>query len=67
MHDEYIKATEFLAVELGREPTSKEIDEKMADMEAKRIDNAYERVMFNRREAKRKMEARLSKTGLGEG
>lgn len=42
MHDEYIKATELLAVELGREPTSEEIEEKMADMEAKRIDDTYE-------------------------
>ncbi len=41
MHDEYIKATELLVVELGREPTSEEIDEKMADMEAARIDDIY--------------------------
>lgn len=51
MHDEYIKATEQLAVELGREPTSEEIDEKMADMEAKRIDEIYD----SRQEAKLRM------------
>ena len=42
MHDEYIKARELLAVELGREPTSEEISDKMTDMEAKRIDDIYE-------------------------
>lgn len=42
MHDEYIKARELLAVELDREPTSGEIDEKMADMEAKKIDDIFE-------------------------
>jgi len=52
MHDEYIKATELLAVELGREPTSEEIDDKMTDMEAKRIDDACEGIFAKRREAK---------------
>lgn len=51
MHDEYIKATELLAVELGREPTSEEINEKMADMEAKQIDEIYD----SRQEAKLRM------------
>lgn len=51
MHDEYIKATELLAVELGREPTPEEIDDKMADMEAKRIDDIFER----RQQAKMRM------------
>ncbi len=51
MHDEYIKATELLAVELGREPTSEEIDEKMTDMEAKRIDDIFEQ----RQQAKMRM------------
>ena len=51
MHDEYIKATELLAVELDREPTSEEIDEKMVDMEAKRIDDIFEQ----RQQAKMRM------------
>ena len=41
-HDDYIKATEYLAVELGREPTAKEIEEEMTNREAQRIDAAYE-------------------------
>lgn len=51
MHEEHIKATELLAVELGREPTSEEINDKMADMEATRIDNIYEQ----RQQAKMRM------------
>jgi len=33
-NDEYIEAREELAVELGREPTPDEIEEKLADSEA---------------------------------
>ncbi|KKL08508.1 hypothetical protein LCGC14_2575180 [marine sediment metagenome] len=51
MHGEYIAATEELAVELEREPTSEEIDDRMADREAKRIDDIY----AQRREAKMRM------------
>jgi len=50
-NDEYIEAREELAVELGREPTPDEIDEKLADREAKRIDDIYDR----RQEAKMRM------------
>ncbi len=41
MHNEYIKVTEELAVELGREPTSEEIAEKIFDMLAETIDEIY--------------------------
>lgn len=54
-HEDYIEATEQLAVELGREPTSEEIDDKMADMAAEKIDTAYENIMTNRREAGRRL------------
>ena len=40
--EDYIEARERLAVELSREPTPKEIEDKMADIEAARIDAAYE-------------------------
>lgn len=42
MNDEYIESKEELVVELNREPTTEEIEERMADREAARIDAAYE-------------------------
>lgn len=54
-HEDYIEATEQLAVELGREPTSEEIEDKMVNMEAKKIDDACEGIFTKRQEAKRRM------------
>ena len=42
-HPIFDQAVQELQEELGREPTIKEVDNRMADIEAKAIDEAYER------------------------
>lgn len=41
-HERYLLATEQLREGLLGEPTTEEIDERVADIEARTIDNSYE-------------------------